>query len=104
MDKFRKKLVDFWKGSTNSMPLRFLTYMFELLHIKSWRSRECNQCGALYVIATQVAYVIKPNHTPTVMTYTLSCDYIPLKRITYQAFGLDKNKTVRRLSYFLAGE
>ena len=34
------------------------------------------------------------------MTYTLSRDYIPLTRITYQAFGLNKNKTVRRLSYF----
>ena len=36
------------------------------------------------------------------MTYTLKRDYIPLTRITYQAFGLDKNKTVQRLSYFLA--
>ena len=34
------------------------------------------------------------------MTYTLKRDYIPLTRITYQAFGFDKNKTVRRLSYF----
>ena len=37
------------------------------------------------------------------MTYTLKRDYIPLSRITYQAFGLDKNKTVFWLSYFLAG-
>ncbi len=28
-------------------------------------------------------------------------DYIRLTAITYQSFGLDKNKTVRRLSYFL---
>ena len=39
-----------------------------------------------------------------VITYTLTRDYIPLSRITYQAFGLDKNKTVQRLSYFLVGE
>ncbi len=29
-------------------------------------------------------------------------DYIRLTAITCQSFGLDKNKTARRLSYFLA--
>ena len=37
-----------------------------------------------------------------VMTYTLPRDYIPLTRITYQAEGLDNNKTVERLPYFLS--
>ena len=50
-------------------------------------SRVCNQAEEMHL---------------AVMTYTLTLDYIPLSRITYQAFGLDKNKTVRRLSYFLA--
>jgi len=35
-------------------------YVFELSHIKSHRRCECNQHEVLYVIATQVAYVIKP--------------------------------------------
>ena len=67
--------------------LEFFTYMFEPLHVKPYRRCECNQFE---------------RNTPTVMTYTLSRDYIPLTLITYQAFSLDKNKTVQRLSYFLA--
>ena len=35
-----------------------------------------------------------------VMTYTLSRDYIPLTRIAYQAFGLDKNKTVIYYTFY----
>ena len=42
------------------MPFEFVNYVFEALHIKSYHRCECNQCEALYVIATQVAYVIKP--------------------------------------------
>ena len=38
----------------------FLTYVFELLHIKSRRRCGCNQHEVLYVIAMRVAYVIKP--------------------------------------------
>ena len=45
--------------------------LFEALCIKSHRRCECNQCGALYVIATGVAYVIKPKMHLTVMTYSL---------------------------------
>ena len=37
-----------------------------------------------------------------VMTYTLKRDYIPLSRITYQAFGLDKTKHRFRDALFLA--
>ena len=37
-----------------------------------------------------------------VITYTLTRDYIPLTRITYQAFGLDKRKHRRSDAFFLA--
>ena len=85
------------------MSFKFFTYMFELLHIKSRRRCECNQCEALYVIATIscVCNQAEEIHL-AVITYTLKRDYIPLTQITYQAFGLDKRKHRFCDAFFLA--
>ena len=58
-------------------------------------------------IATLVAYVINPKdyiNTPWVITYTIKRDYIRLTAITYQSFGLDKNKAPLSRCFIFGGD
>ncbi len=48
MTNFEKR-----KGYTNSMPFEFLSYVFELLHIKSRRSRVYHHCESFLIHATR---------------------------------------------------
>ena len=68
--------------------------------MKSTRSVGCNHFEEMYVIRNLFRYVINPkerNIQPLWLDdiqFALRTDYIRLTAITYQSFGLDKNKAL----------
>ncbi len=62
---------------------------------------ELNQCEALYVINPQERNI--PSLSFDDIPFAQQTDYIRLTAITYQSFGLDKNKALRdEVLYFFA--
>jgi hypothetical protein len=70
--------------------------------MKSTRSVGCNHFEEMYVIHRRW-YVINPKEdTPAVMPYTLRVITCAYRRLHTNPSDWIKNKTVRRLSYFLS--
>ena len=76
--------------------------------LKSTRSVVCNHGNAVNVIRNLLRYVINPKERNIQVLRlddipcALQTDYIRLTAITYQSFGLDKNKALRdEVLYFL---